>query len=616
MENQTKFRRSQEIKKCHHHKNIGFRNLCYSVQENKARQEQPKVILRGVNGEFRSGRLTAILGPSGAGKSSLLNVLSGFKSSGVTGYITVNGVERNTEEFRRESCYITQNCYLMDLLTTRETLAVAASFKLNAKVTTREKNDMINDILELLGLRKAAETRVGKLSGGEKKRLSIGQELLTNPPVMFFDEPTSGLDSSSSLQVISHLKSLVRGGRTIVCSIHQPSSRLFEMFDDLYVLAEGQCLYSGAISDMTAVFQESGFKCPKYYNRADFAVEVACRERGMNIEKLIAKAETHFHGPDTGRADYITNEETSMLRPSIKKNSTDTYIQVPQETMGSRYPVTLARQISVLLKRAVLCTIRDLHLAQLRLVSHVVIGLFLGGVFYGIGDEASKVASNTAFLMFSMMFLFFCNLFPFVHSFPLEKLVVMREHMNNWYSLEAYHISKIVAELPLQILCPTGFLVSAYFLTGQPTEATRFFQFWAVFIMVAAIAQSLGLATGAAVEPQLGVFVVSTIALPMLIFSGFYLRLQDMQVFLQWLSYVAYFRYAFEALMQSVYGYDRPYLKCSEAYCHFKSPRKYLEEFDMEDANYWTDMLGLLVWIAALQIVFHLMLKFKMRVSR
>ncbi|PNF18688.1 hypothetical protein B7P43_G05047 [Cryptotermes secundus] len=453
MENQTKFRRSQEIKKCHHHKNIGFRNLCYSVQENKvsARQEQPKVILRGVNGEFRSGRLTAILGPSGAGKSSLLNVLSGFKSSGVTGYITVNGVERNTEEFRRESCYITQNCYLMDLLTTRETLAVAASFKLNAKVTTREKNDMINDILELLGLRKAAETRVGKLSGGEKKRLSIGQELLTNPPVMFFDEPTSGLDSSSSLQVISHLKSLVRGGRTIVCSIHQPSSRLFEMFDDLYVLAEGQCLYSGAISDMTAVFQESGFKCPKYYNRADFAVEVACRERGMNIEKLIAKAETHFHGPDTGRADYITNEETSMLRPSIKKNSTDTYIQVPQETMGSRYPVTLARQISVLLKRAVLCTIRDLHLAQLRLVSHVVIGLFLGGVFYGIGDEASKVASNTAFLMFSMMFLFFCNLFPFVHSFPLEKLVVMREHMNNWYSLEAYHISKIVAELPLQV---------------------------------------------------------------------------------------------------------------------------------------------------------------------
>ena len=80
----------------------------------------------------------------------------------------------------------------------------------------------------------------------------------------------SGLDSSSSLQVISHLKSLVQGGRTIVCSIHQPSSRLFEMFDDLYVLAEGQCLYSGPIQDMTAVFERAGFSCPKYYNRADF----------------------------------------------------------------------------------------------------------------------------------------------------------------------------------------------------------------------------------------------------------------------------------------------------------------------------------------------------------
>jgi ABC-type multidrug transport system ATPase subunit len=88
--------------------------------------------------------------------------------------------------------------------------------------------------------------------------------------VMMFISCCSGLDSSSSLQVISHLKSLVQGGRTIVCSIHQPSSRLFEMFDDLYVLAEGQCLYSGAVNDMTAVFEGSGFECPKYYNRADF----------------------------------------------------------------------------------------------------------------------------------------------------------------------------------------------------------------------------------------------------------------------------------------------------------------------------------------------------------
>lgn len=616
MEKELKIRKTDQLQNCHHQMNIGFRQLCYSVQEKKvsAIHEEPKQILRCINGEFRSGRLTAIMGPSGAGKSSLLDVLSGFKISGVTGFISVNGVERNTEEFRKKSSYITQNCYLMDLLTTRETLAVAASFKLSPKVGKKNRNDTINDILELLGLTKSAETRVGKLSGGERKRLSIGQELLSNPPVMFFDEPTSGLDSSSSLQVISHLKSLVQGGRTIVCSIHQPSSRLFEMFDDLYVLAEGQCLYSGPIQDMTAVFEKAGFSCPKYYNRADFAVEVACRERGGDIEQLISNNEIEFHVSDTQCVDYAINEETSMLKPAV--NTVETTIQIATDTSRSRYRVTFARQISVLLKRAVLCTVRDLHLAQLRLATHIVIGLFLGGVYYDIGNEASKVHSSTAFLMYAVMFIFFANLFPFVHSFPLEKLVVTREHMNNWYSLEAYHISKLLAELPLQLLCPTGFLVSAYFLTSQPDDGMRFVQFWAVFVLICALAQSLGLATGAVVEPQLGVFVVSTIALPMLLFSGFYLRLQDMPACLQWVSYVAFFRYGFEAIMQCVYGYDRSNLKCSEAYCHYKSPRKYLEEFGMEEANYWIDILGILLWIITLQLAFHFMLKLKMRISR
>jgi hypothetical protein len=102
----------------------------------------------------------------------------------------------------------------------------------------------------------------------------------------------------------------------------------------------------------------------------------------------------------------------------------------------------------------------------------------------------------------------------------------------------------------------------------------------------------------------------------MLLFSGFYLRLRNIHVCLQWLSYITFFRYGFEAIMQCVYGYDRSYLKSSEAYRNFKSPRMYPEEFGMEDANYWIDMLGLAVWVIALQLVFHLVLKFKMRISR
>lgn len=110
------------------------------------------------------------------------------------------------------------------------------------------------------------------MSGGEKKRLSIGTELITNPQIMFFDEPTSGLDSSASVQIISHLRELAGTGRTIICVVHQPSSRLLEIFDDLYVLSEGQCLYRGTMNNLLNVLHESGFVCPNYYNRADFGM--------------------------------------------------------------------------------------------------------------------------------------------------------------------------------------------------------------------------------------------------------------------------------------------------------------------------------------------------------
>lgn len=126
-----------------------------------------------------------------------------------------------------------------------------------------------------------------KLSGGEKKRLSIGVELITNPPAMFFDEPTSGLDSVSCVQVVTHLRDLAHSGRTVICVIHQPSSRILELFDDLYVLSEGQCVYSGAVDGIIAAFQKAGYECPQYYNRADFALEVASREKQGNFEELV-----------------------------------------------------------------------------------------------------------------------------------------------------------------------------------------------------------------------------------------------------------------------------------------------------------------------------------------
>lgn len=108
------------------------------------------------------------------------------------------------------------------------------------------------------------------ISGGEHKRLSIGIELITNPPIMFFDEPTSGLDSVASYQVMCYLQKLAHQGRIVVCVVHQPSSRLMQLFDDILVLSNGEVLYSGPQSEMLECFKTAGFSCPQYYNPGDF----------------------------------------------------------------------------------------------------------------------------------------------------------------------------------------------------------------------------------------------------------------------------------------------------------------------------------------------------------
>ncbi|XP_026283648.2 ATP-binding cassette sub-family G member 4-like, partial [Frankliniella occidentalis] len=427
-----------------------------------------KEILTDVRGSLRPGRLTAILGPSGAGKTSCLSILAGLRARGVRGRVLVNGREESPSAYRQHCVLIAQDLAQLQALTAGETLRIAADLKLPAsKYSRADRQAVVANIAGVLGLEACLDTTVAHMSGGERKRLSIGVELVTNPPVMLFDEPTSGLDSVSSVQVVSHLRTLALAGRTVAVVLHQPSSRMFQLFDDLLVLSPGRSVYCGPADQAAEVFGAAGFTCPTFYNIADFVVEVASGEHGQDLGRLFdALPRLPCVAPEE---DAAASEADSMLRrDDLVLDVEARRHTVPAIAADRSYPVSFWVQFSVLLKRSLIVSWRDMNMAWLRFAAHLLVALILGFMYKNIGDDASKINGNLACLFFFVLFLFFSNAMPTVLTFPLEAAVFFREYANNWYSLTAYYLAKVLADLPFMIVNPTVFLLVAYYMTDQP----------------------------------------------------------------------------------------------------------------------------------------------------
>ncbi|KAF5302196.1 hypothetical protein FQA39_LY10235 [Lamprigera yunnana] len=651
---------------------LSFSDLTYTVQQNK----NSKVILKSVSGHIRSGELTAIMGPSGAGKSTLLNILTGYKTSGLQGSIMMNGNERILSQFRKLSAYIMQDNQLHANLTVDEAMAVAAKLKIGSK-TSKEKEEIINEILDTLGLIDHRKTMTSRLSGGQKKRLSIALELVSNPPVMFFDEPTSGLDSSSCFQCISLLKTLARGGRTIICTIHQPSARLFEMFDQLYTLADGQCVYQGSIKQLVPFLATLNLQCPSYHNPASYVIEVACGEYGDNTQKLVNAidnghndirdgkpfpnvkqellnnslhkssdeglsnnsnnlytnavglekfndcSKNMFIEQDTGLQSVVNNIAKGSSNtvsvpmdndkvPNVDTALLDSDLTIPQP----RYGNSELNQFFIILTRALLFSRRDWTLMYLRLFAHILVGILIGGLYYNIGNDGAKVLSNLGFLFFNMLFLMYTAMTITILSFPLEMPVLLKENFNRWYSLRTYYLAITCSDLPFQTVFCVLYVAIVYFMTGQPLELHRFGMFLAACLLVAFVAQSVGLVVGAAMNVQNGVFLAPVMSVPFLLFSGFFVSFDAIPIYLRWITYLSYIRYGFEGTALATYSFDRPKLKCSIDHCHFKIPATTLEELDMINSDYRIDIGALVLIFIVLRIAAYLFLRWKLNTNR
>lgn len=194
----------------------------------------------------------------------------------------------------------------------------------------------------------------------------------------------------------------------------------------------------------------------------------------------------------------------------------------------------------------------------------------------------------------------------------MERQVLLREHLNHWYSLKAYYIAKTLADIPFQFVFPTVFVTIVYFMTYQP-NLERYGMLLAVTICTSLVGQGIGLFLGAAFGIKVAVFLGLTGIIPMVLFSGFNITFDAIPAPMKWITYISFMRYGFEGSMVSIYGYDRPALNCSLPYCMYRHPQEFLEKFQMGESSLYLDILGMVLFFVIVRFVTYFVLRFKLK---
>ena len=330
------------------------------------------------------------MGPSGAGKTSLLNILAGRAAS--RGRITINAdlrlnnykVDPTNLEVRKQIAFVAQDDSLQVTATPREAIRFSAKLRLPRATTESQLDKLTEKMLEELGLSSCADTIVGGalikgISGGERKRTSVGVELVTKPALVFLDEPTSGLDSFSAVQLCQVLKKVANAGSSVLFTIHQPASEIFNSFDHLILLNRGRVMYQGLVNDVPDYFASRGHPNPENYNPADWIMNVA---QSVEIEQL--DKEGFFPADDRPMLEAFTSEDgKDALGITLSGRHYDDDFD---DT-----PVGTATQVAMLFKREAVNLKRDVGAIGTRMAIAIFLGLLFGVIFYEVGETDSAV---------------------------------------------------------------------------------------------------------------------------------------------------------------------------------------------------------------------------------
>ncbi|KAJ1686809.1 hypothetical protein LUZ63_018199 [Rhynchospora breviuscula] len=589
----------------------------------------PRKLLQGISGYAVPGRIMAIMGPSGSGKSTLLDSLSGRLGRNVvlTGKVLLNGKKRRLDY--GVVAYVTQENVLLGTLTVRETITYSALLRLPTTMSKEEVRNVVENTIEEMGLQDCSNRTIGNwhlrgISGGEQKRLSIALEILTRPRLLFLDEPTSGLDSASAFFVIQALRQMaIDGNKTVISSVHQPSSEVFALFDDLCLLSGGEVVYFGDAKSAPKFFAEVGFPCPSRRNPSDHFLR--CINSDFDLVTATLKGSMKLRRE--ADLDPMSKLRTSDIRAIlIEKYKTSEYAVMTRKTMeeiskiegltsesdkGSQ--ASWWKQLGTLTSRSFVNMSRDFGYYWLRIAIYIVVALCVGSIYHDVGTSYTAILARSACGGFISGFMTFMSIGGFP-SFIEEMKVFTRERKNGHYGVAVYILSNFLSSFPFlfAVSIVTASIVYPMVKFRHGFERYVYFAL-SLYAGVSIIESLMMIIAGVVPNFLMGIVSGAGVIGIMMMVSGFFRRLPDLPkpVWRYPLSYIVYGSWA----LQGGYKNDLIGLEFDPLW---PGDKKLTGEYIITnlfglklDHSKWVDLGIMFVILFAYRITFFLVLKLK-----
>ncbi|KAI8142003.1 ABC-2 type transporter-domain-containing protein [Fennellomyces sp. T-0311] len=532
-------------------------------------QGGPLQLLNDISGIVKPGHLTALMGSSGAGKTTLLDVLAKRKTIGkVDGRVYLNN-EALMSDFERITGYCEQMDIHQPAVTVREAMRFSAYLRQDADVPKAEKEAYVEQIITLLEMEDIADAQIGDVDHGvgisveERKRLTIGMELVAKPKLLFLDEPTSGLDAQSSYNIVRFIRKLADAGWPVLCTIHQPSAILFEHFDHLLLLVRGgRTAYHGEIGKdariMIDYFESNGGPtCAPDANPAEYILEVV--GAGTAGKATRDWADIWANSPEA----QALEQELEEIHQVVEKNPTRKSLD---------YATGFWFQFSLVMKRMTIAYWRSPEYNIGRFIILMATALINGFSYWKMSYTTSDM-QNRLFVLLSTLIMANILIILAQPKFMTERLYFRREYASRFYGWLPFAVSAMLVEIPYILFYCATFMAGFYWTAGlnNTSEACGYFYIMLVFFVFWAVA--LGFVIAAFSENPLMASVINPVVISILIlFAGLMQPPSAMPHFWSsWMYHLDPFHYYIEGLAVNELA-DLPVICNDDDFVQFTPP--------------------------------------------